>query len=271
MRLLPFKIRLFLLTFLYGINASAIDFVTELTVRDLSLGSITIGTGSPLSLAGQGDSPNQLLVGYRNKFSMKELAVASFAGLYRSSFMTNAVSISSAGYEDYRQTMVGLHAQKTLSPQISFGVALQAVSVSAITLEKGLWEVYPRLGLEYKPDKALLLGLNVHNPIRFGSAEHERLATHFRVTSGASYRISEQLLVASEYEWVDSGKNRFRFGTEFALLPELKVRAGLESHPFSPSFGFGYTYKQWVVDVTSEHHRYLGSSLSIGLSYLFQK
>mgnify|MGYP001062789822 CR=1 FL=1 len=271
MRLLSFRIRLFLLTFLYGINASAIDFVTEHTIRDLSLGSITIGTGSPLSLAGQGDSPNQLLVGYRNKFSMQELAVASFAGVYRSSWMTNAVSISSAGYEDYRQIMVGLHAQKRLSPQISFGLTLQSLSVSAITLEKSIWEIYPRLGIEYKPSESLTLGVNIHNPVRLGSADRERLATHFRATAGASCRISEQVLVASEYEWVDSEKALFRLGIEFALLPELKVRAGLESHPFSPTFGLGYSYKQWIVDVASERHSDLGTSLSIGLCYLFQK
>lgn len=271
MRLLSFRMRLFLLTFLYGINTSATDFVTELTTRDLSLGSITVGTGSPLSLAGQEDSPNQLLAGYRNKFSMKELAISSFAGLYRSSFMTNALSVASAGYEDYRQTTVGLHARKKLSRQISLGIALHSLSVSAIVLEKSIWEVYPRLGMEFRPNEALTLGLYVNNPIRFGSTDQERLATHFSATAGASYRIFEQMLFASEYEWMDTDMHRFRLGMEFALLPELKIRAGLANRPLSPSFGFGYHYKQWVVDVASERHRYLGTSLSIGLTYLFQK
>jgi hypothetical protein len=201
---------------------------------------------------------------------MKEMAVASFAGLYQSSFMTYAASVASAGYEDYRQTMAALYFQKKLTSQISLGMSLQSLSVSAITLEKGLWVAYPCLGVEYKPNTALTIGINTSNPVRFGSPEHERLSTRFRTTAGVSYRLFEQLLFASEYERVESDKDHFRFGAEFSLLPDFKIRAGFESHPFSPSFGFGYVHKQWVIDVASEHHRYLGTSLSVGLSYLFQ-
>ncbi len=271
MKSISLKIRLYFLTILFVCPAFGADLVNELTIRDLSLGGTTIGTNSPLSLAGQNSLPNQLSVGYRNKFSMKEMAAASFLGLYHSSFMTNVLDVTSAGYDDYRQTLLGLHAQKNLSEKLSLGIALQSISVSAITLDKSLWEVYPRLGLEYKISNAVTFGIDFHNIVRFGSENHQQMQTRFKTSAGVSYHLSELLLLASEYEWEDYNQSCVRFGTEYSLISELKLRAGLSTRPFSPSFGIGYTYKNWVVDVAAEHHRYLGTSLSIGLSYHLKK
>lgn len=271
MRLLTFTIRLYLLSILYIPIASAADLVSELTTRDLSLGSITIGTGSPLSLAGQGDLPIAVSANYRDKFTMKEMAAGSLVGLYRSSFMTNVAMLSSAGYEDYRQTLLSLRGQKDLSEKLSFGVALSAISVSSITLEKNIWEVRPQIGFEYKLSDPITFGATIRNPVNLGSDQHERLETPFAVLAGVSYQISTFVLLASEYEWQDYNYNCLRLGIEYALIPEFKIRAGINSHPFSPSFGIGYSYQNWILDITSEYHRYLGTSLSVGLSYNFNK
>jgi hypothetical protein len=270
MRRLPFKIRLYLLTILSIGSTSGADFVSEHTVRDLSLGSITIGTGSPISLAGYGNLSNQMFVGYRDKFSLKEMAVASFGGLYHSPWMSTVLSVFSAGYEYYRQTLVGLHAQKELSDNISFGLAIQSLSLSTITLEKNLWVLYPRLGVEYKAFSGVTFGMNIDNPVQVGSEGYRQLAARFRLTGGASLQIGELCLLAGEYELEEGGNSCLRLGAEYSLLPEFKFRTGMSTQPFAPTFGCGYSYKNWIIDVASEQHRYLGNSLSVGLSYRFK-
>lgn len=265
-----FTIRLILFCFISINTTFASDFVTEHEIRDISMGSITIGTSSPVSLAGQNELSNRFFAGYRDKFSMKELAVASFGGLCHSPFMTNVLCIASAGYEDYRQTLVGLHAQKQLSEKFSLGVALQSLYVNAITLDKSLWRISPAIGLEYRVNQSLTLGADVNDPVKITLDETNQLQSRLHLTAGASYRIAEMLLLASEYEWTKSEGGNFRAGVEYALISEFKIRAGINSRPFSPSLGCGYTFKNWMLDVAAEQHRYLGTSFSVGLSYLFR-
>lgn len=268
---LSLGIRLFLLTACLLRTASAADFVSELTIRDVSLGGITIGTASSVSLAGQNELSNQLFAAYRDKFSMKELAVASLGGLYRSSFMTNVLSVSSAGYEDYRQTLVSLHAQKQLSEKLSLGIALQSLSATSITFEQSLWQISPSVGVEYQLNQSFAVGVDVNNPVKIASDEFDQLDSRAQVSAGIAYRMGELLLLAGEYEWTDSEDGNVKIGAEFSLIPEFNIRAGLNTQPFSPSLGCGYSFQNWTLDAACEQHRYLGTSFSVGLSYRFKK
>lgn len=261
--------------FLFSLSAvgqlSSADLISGQTVRDLSLGGAAVGTRSPLSLAGYGKLPGQIYAGYRNKFSVKELAEVSFAGLFRSSFMTNVISAASAGYADFRHTLFSVHAQKQLSARLSLGVALQSAFLSAVTLEQNQWGVQPAVGLEYQASKPLVVGLEIRNPVHVGSDEYWRLRSPFGLTAGASFSPGELYLLAVQYTWQEGGESIFRLGGEWALLREFKVRAGLSTGPFTPAFGCGYTFQEWTVDAAGEYHRYLGTSLSVGLTYHFKK
>lgn len=261
-----------LLTLFFTAPLFASDFVNELTIRDISLGSNTIGTNSPISLAGYHEIPNQVVLGYRNKFSMAETSISSVTGVYTSSFMRNSLSIASAGYEDYRETSVALKTQKLITEKLSIGIAIQSLSISSITLENSLWEIYPRIGLEYHLSPNITFGLNMDNPVRFGSNGLDRIDEKMKIALGSSYRIEDLLLFGGSYEWQNvAGRNRLLLGLELALIPDFKVRLGISSNPFTPAFGCGYTFKNLTIDITSEQQRYLGNSLSVGLTYAFNK
>lgn len=253
------------------VNAIQDDFVEERTIRDIALGGITIGTNSIISIAGNSDTSTQFQIAYRNKFAMKEMSVGSLVGVFSSSFMTNAVSLFSAGYDNYRETLFSLHGQKSLFEFFNLGVSLHHSSVSAVTLEKNIWCLYPKIGVEYAMRNAWRLGVTIDNPVRIYSDKDYPLDKEFRIEAGVSYRLAEVLMIAGEYNYTDGASDCFRLGGEFAFIPTFKVRIGVVSRPFSPCFGCGYILRQWTLDLSSEQHRYLGNSLSLGLSYHFKR
>ncbi len=94
-------------------------------------------------------------------------------------------------------------------------------------------------------------------------------ASHFRL--GTGYKFSKKVIVSVEAEKDIETPVRIRFGTEYELIENLYLRAGMSTKPAEYSFGLGYNFKNVCLDLAFKNHQSLGFYSHIGLSYLFQR
>ncbi|GMU84988.1 MAG: hypothetical protein AMXMBFR48_02300 [Ignavibacteriales bacterium] len=159
-------------------------------------------------------SENQFFLAFANKFSEK-ISAGVAVKFYYFDFYDKATS-NTLGFD------IGI--VYTYSDNLSFAAVIQDLNAS------------------YKWDTSELYGNS-------GTTTTDRfpLAKKF----GAAYKFADiPLCITAEYEFNNMERKMLRFGGEYALIPELTLRAGLDKWHIKnsdessvPSFGFSYNFE----------------------------
>jgi len=136
------------------------------------------------------------------------------------------------------------------------------------------------LGIRSQLNPNLTLAAHVFNPIgvKLESTYDERIPTIFRL--GASYSISDDILLVIETEKDLDFKPLFRGGIEYEIIKQLSVRMGYSTLPAKTgsdkiniasvfTFGFGLNLNNLVIDFAASMHQTLGWSPQISMYYKF--
>ena len=117
--------------------------------------------------------------------------------------------------------------------------------------------------------KNLTVGAHLFNPSRTKIAAYndEHLPTILRF--GASYKVSEKVLITSEMEKDIDQKAVFKSGLEYNITDPIFVRAGISSNPFVSSFGVVVRLKGFEFDIATAFHSVLGYTPQLSLGYTF--
>ena len=127
------------------------------------------------------------------------------------------------------------------------------------------------IGLIAEPIENFYIAAHIFSPwpVKISSSEDIYLPSVFRL--GTGYKFSKKVIVSVEAEKDIETPVRIRFGTEYELIENLYLRAGMSTKPAEYSFGLGYNFKNVCLDLAFKNHQSLGFYSHIGLSYLFQR
>ncbi len=214
----------------------------------------------------------QLGFSYKNNFLIKELSQYSLGfSLPIKKVGVLGFGIDRFGYSEFSSNKFGLSYSRKFGKIFSLGaqVNLHWLHIGDIYGDKVT--ASGSISFLIKPIKNWIIAANVYNitatPISFDA--RDRINTIFRL--GTCYTIAEKLLVSIEGEASLQYDPTFKAGLEYKPIELLAIRAGINTYPMSPTFGFGINYKKILFDFAGKWHPVLGFSPIASLAYSFGK
>ena len=204
---------------------------------------------------------------YENKFLINNLSSKSFVFALPTKSGVFGICTNYFGYDLYNELKTGLAYGKSFGDIFSIGVQIDYLHthIGETYGNKGILTC--EAGIQAKLTKELFIGVHIFNPIRAKLANYfdERVSTIMKL--GLLYKISEKVQFAVETEKDIKLKQIFKFGLEYHLIKQIFIRTGMQTNPTQNSFGFGFDFKNFKIDVGSKIDYTLGYSSTLSLFY----
>jgi hypothetical protein len=211
-------------------------------------------------------------VNYFNKYEVKELGTIGLNFIYPNSFLPVGFHISSFGYDEYRTTLFRMSVAKSLHEKWKIGLGFQCA-----LLQTKIWEETPKelsidMGALFIPVENLLIGVLIMNVPSFSI--HKRYTDFksimcYSVQIGFQWKVINNLLIIGTLESEKTHVLVGNIGMEYRLFDDFYIRTGIQTAPFLPSLGIGYSLSAFTLDIATQLHPLLGMSMGIGLKYSF--
>jgi hypothetical protein len=205
---------------------------------------------------------------YENRFLLKETSLkclslvipAKKAGVF-------GLNVSNFGFSLYNESKIGLAYAMAFGERISAGLQLDYIytHIGDNYGNKGL--ITFEVGLRAKIIKELVLAVHVFNPANLRLSPHaqERIPLIYKI--GLSYTFTDKALLAAELEKDLNFKPVFKAGVEYKVAKPVFLRIGIASNPFIYSFGAGFEFYKFKLDISASRHPQLGFSPQASLIY----
>ena len=199
-----------------------------------------------------------------NRFLLEELKSIALGIAYPTSSGTIGLLVQHFGFQDFSEQKIGVNYSRKLFEQLSIAAQFDLLntriseygSAQAITFE---------VGLNYEIVKGISAGIHLFNPIRATILEGEPLPALIQL--GLTYQPADYLRFSTSIAKDTDLPFSFRAGLEYFLLKKVFFRAGINTNPHKFSFGLGYTFNHFQLDIAASYHQLLGFSPAVGLSY----
>ncbi|MEI6678952.1 MAG: hypothetical protein WCL21_10120 [Mariniphaga sp.] len=247
---------------------------TQIGAKEVSLGNAGVVLITPFSVfnnqAALAYITNfTLAVDYRQPFMINGFAQKCLVIISPLPVATFAFSLQQKGIDGYTETHFGLAFAKSLGKKFSAGIRFNYFLTGFPEQTKSLGTFFVDFGVIYKTANNLTFGLHIFNPSR-ASIESLNLKSKLPsgATSGIAVKGSENLLFVSAVAYCIDKPLNITTGIEYKFTDAFSLRFGLSGKPIQHSAGFGYKYKNVIVDVALAHHETLGytPSISLGLN-----
>lgn len=227
---------------------------------------------------------NQAGLGFLEEISFVASGETRFlnTGIYGVSFAagipvqkvgTLGISIQHLGNEAYNEQKIGIAYARQLFKRLSIGAQVDYLGARVAeygAVHTGTFE----LGLLAKITDEFTLGFHTFSPIRIKLPTAQlqvmdKLPALFKL--GAAYQPAKQVLLTAELEKNLDYPFNGKFGVEYRPLDLLALRAGVQTAPFSASFGLGVQWAGVQLDIASSYHQALGFTPHVSLLYALKK
>ena len=84
---------------------------------------------------------------------------------------------------------------------------------------------------------------------------------------GISYKATDDFMITSEIEENFRDNISFRFGLEYGIIKNVHLRCGFQLNPNIITFGIGFNFKTFKIDISNEMNQILGTSLQCSLTF----
>jgi hypothetical protein len=204
---------------------------------------------------------------YENQYTLPELgrgslllslpAVKGTFGIFCSFFGTNA----------YHEQHAGMLFGHALGNILRAGIGIHYVSLGQSVDNSRFHTLVPSLDIQLTPTGSVIAALRVFNPL--GQQYHPACSKHLptQVIAGIGFNPQEDLLVCVEFFEQISEKPFLSFGAEYMPCRRISLRGGISGGEKSWSFGMGLLIPPIKADISVRHHRVLGFSPAVTLSY----
>ncbi|MBN1251095.1 MAG: hypothetical protein JXA16_03100 [Bacteroidales bacterium] len=208
---------------------------------------------------------------YKNEFFVKELATNSIAVAVPTKTGTFGLNYNYFGYPKFNENKIALAYAKSFGKKIAVGIQLDYI-YTHIEGEYGNQGVAAgEIGILSNPYKDLYIAAHVFNIWNAKVSEYDETNLPVIFKLGASYKLYEIALLSVELEKDIDYPVIFKTGVEFEMLKKVFFRAGVAAKPTIFSFGLGYAFNSFKLDIAFSKHEILDYSPSIGLRYQFKK
>ena len=212
---------------------------------------------------------NNIAVGlsYENRFLLKELAYKNIGVIIPFDIGVIGITASQFGYNHYNENLIGIGLSRNFGPNLKIGLKLDYIFFKYSTDYAKIQTATFELGLQYHINKSLCLGAYIFNPInvKLKTLNNEKIPIIMRI--GLSYFVKEDFLITAEVEENFENDFSYRFGLEYEIYKKIFVRSGFQLRPEIFTFGFGYDYNWFTIDISAQMNQVLGASLSCSFIY----
>jgi hypothetical protein len=209
-------------------------------------------------------------LGFQNAFLVKELSTKSISVAIPLKSGVFGINYGYFGYPKFNENKIGLAFAKALGKRIAVGIQLdyQFTHIDGDYGNKAT--ALGEVGILTEPIDNLLIGAHVFNVWRskLSTVDNEYIPTIF--TIGASYRLYDIALLSIEFEKDLDLEMVFKSGLEFELIENFSLRAGIATNPNIFSFGLGYTFQSFDLNIAFSKHPVLGYSPGVSIIYAFK-
>lgn len=210
-------------------------------------------------------------ISYENRFLLKELQSQGIA--FAQPLKVGVISVGAQfyGYNQFRTQRIGAGYSMKLADFLFAGVQLNYQGLSLNSNYGTNHSISAEAGIQALISEKWRIGVSVFNigRAKLSVFEDDRYSTHMRL--GTSYTISEKVIVMAEaYKNLES-KIDFKGAVEYQAFNNFYLRAGASSAPVEFTFGFGYKWKAFQMDIGSGYHQILGWSPNFSLNYTGKK
>mgnify|MGYP003297984439 CR=1 FL=1 len=163
-----------------------------------------------------------------------------------------AITASQFGYKHYNENIIGISLARSFGPNLRIGLKLDYLFFKFSGNYKNKSVPTFEIGMQYNISESLCLGAYVFNPINvmLNTPEKDKIPIIMRL--GFSYYVNKEFLITSEIEENFEYNFSYRFGIEYCIYNKVFVRSGFQLNPELFTFGIGYDYKRFVVDVCAQ-------------------
>ncbi len=205
---------------------------------------------------------------YRNSFLNPELSTQSAVIAYPLGRNVLGLSLQNYGFSAYNEQKMGFSYAKRFGKSVSASLNFNLHQVKIA--QYGSARAYSvEAGLQYMVDEKLVFGTHISNPNRNGFNPEVGAFIPVSLEFGASYKLSDKVLLNSGIVNTLNSTTDFRCGLEYSVINWLAFRGGLAMNPFRQFAGFGYKLQDIKIDAAASSHPDLGFSPQIALSYEF--
>lgn len=206
-------------------------------------------------------------IAYENRFLLKELGNKDVGLLIPIKHGTLGISFSQFGYEHYSENLLGLGLSKSFDNKLRVGLKLYYLLIrfSGDYQDRSIPTF--DIGLQYQINESLCLGAYIFNPIniKINSLNKDKIPIIMRF--GFSYYVIDDFMICSEIEENLETDFSFRFGLEYEMYNNIYLRSGFQFRSELFTFGIGYNYKWFMVDMSAQMNQDLGPSLSCSMIF----
>jgi hypothetical protein len=211
---------------------------------------------------------------YQNRYFLKEfqyqgITFAQPLKKGKAGVLSSGAQFS--GYGDYSTLRAGLGYSLKLAKFISMGVQLNYLNVRQAAYYGNKNGFSAAFGIGAKIGERWTLGASVYNLTRsrFASYQNERFASVFRI--GVQFDLSTKVKFLLNLEKDLLYPLSIKGGIEYEPIKHLFIRIGAQSKPMSFSFGLGYGFKGFHIDVATSYQQILGFNMGGSIQYVWGK
>lgn len=204
-------------------------------------------------------------ISYENRFLLKELGYKNAGIILPLRNGAIGISASQFGYEHYNENIIGIALARQFGPNLKIGLKLDYLYLKFSGDYDNFSTPTFELGIQYKTNENLTLGAYLFNPIniKIRSINNSKIPIIMRL--GLSYLIKDNFMITSEIEEDFENNFSYRFGVEYEFYSNLFIRSGFQLKPELFTFGIGYIFKWFKIDVAGEMSQNLGGSVNCSL------
>ncbi len=211
---------------------------------------------------------------YTDRYHLKELSTLSASLQYPSPYLDGAIHFSRYGIEEWNETRISTHFSRLLTENWGIGMRINydCIHFSEVHPDRKILTADIGMLIQLK-EQPVKIGFILCNPLQTKTEIGEsKLTIDLPVVFlvGATYTCSTiPLLLATEIGKQEDQSLQWKGGIEYLPFSILSVRAGLQSVPFVPGFGFGLRLSSLEINAGFSSFSELGITSSLGLSYSF--
>ena len=207
---------------------------------------------------------------YQNSFLTKELSTGNFSIVFPTKFIHVGVHTKFFGFSNYNEWNTGISFSKMFAKKIMIGIEIDFLSVDAPINEKRPFAIIPQMGFLFNPYKNLFIGFHAYN-FSFSKLNNNLLiAPSFNF--GISNKFNKKFILAGQINKTIKEKISGNIGLEYVLQKHFFVRTGIGFFPIINTFGTGFEWDNFKIDLAIQYHYQLATiNSSIGIKYSFGK
>ncbi len=263
-----------LLALFIPVNSQCIERVAA-GAREAALSQTVIALAGPFSVfynqafLTESKSPS-LGISYRQPYFIHGYSESALSLVYPMQTAVFAVGVTQTSIATYKESTIGISIAKELTRKLSAGLLFNYFSLNfpEVSRHKGSFQVDG--GIRYKHSDRLALGFHLRNIVRTTVETFQyNISFPLVIRGGASYLLTERILLAGEIVVEQHIGTEIHGGTEYLLRDNFRVRGGISTNPFQHTVGFGYVWNFCQLDFALVHHEILGYSPLFSVNFNF--